>query len=154
MRKRRTREHIIADLGYNHTEKQVLLAGHVMTKVTSDYGYDGLVNTFDINGEMEHSFFLVQVKSTESIKFSNKNKGFELTLSKRDLSHWLFNPIIVAAVLYDFKQDEAYYIHVQDYFFKNNIELRTIKKYIQVFIPRQNVFTPEVVDLFRTAKNP
>jgi hypothetical protein len=154
MRKRRTREHIIADSGYNHCERQVLLAGHVMTKVTSDYGYDGLVNTFDQNGEMEHNFFLMQVKSTEHIKFSSKNQGYELTMSERDLSHWLFNPIPVAAVLYDFKKYLAYYLHVQAYFLEKNIELRKINKYAQVFIPSQNVLTPDVVDSFRTTKNP
>ena len=154
MRKKRTREHILADLGYNFTERQVLLAGHVMTKVTSDYGYDGLVNTFDINGEFEHRFFLIQVKSTENIKYSHKNRGYELTLSKRDLNHWIKNTIVVLAVLYDFKRDKGYFIHVQDYFYKKRIALESINKYIQVFLPKQNEFTPDTVDYFRTVKNP
>lgn len=153
MRKRRTRAHIIGDLGYNHTEKQVLLAGHVLTKVTSDYGFDGLVNTFDSNGEIEHRFFLVQVKATENIKFSSKNQGFELSLSKKDLSHWLKNPVVVLAVLFNFQEDKSYFIHVQEYFSEKNIELASIKKYIQVFIPRENEFTPEAVNFVRAFKN-
>lgn len=154
MRKRRTREHILADLGYNHTEKQVLLAGHVLTKITSDYGYDGLVNTFDSNGEIEHNFFLMQVKSTEKINFSDKHNGFELILSKRDLAHWLFNPIIVVAVLFDFKKEIAYYLHVQAYFYKHKLDYNSINKFIQVYLPAQNVLTSDAVDYFRSAKNP
>ena len=154
MRKRRTKGHIVADLGYNHAEKQVLLAGHVMTKVTSDYGYDGLVNTFDMNGEFEHRFFLVQVKSTGKTRFSVKNGGFELTLSKRDLLHWLNNPIVVAVVLYNLSTDRAYFLHVQRYFSEKKIELQNVRKFIQVFVPPENLFTAEVVNYFRTAKNP
>lgn len=154
MRKRRTREHIVADLGYNHFEKHVLLAGHVLTKITSDYGYDGLVNTFDSNGEIEHNFFLMQVKSTENIRFSPKHNGFEINLSKRDLSHWLFNPIVVVVVLFDLKEEIAYYLHIQDYIYKNKLDYDSINKFIQVYLPAQNVLTFYAVNYFRSAKNP
>ena len=44
-RKRRTREHVIADLSVNHVERQVLLAGYVVDRVSNDYGIDLEVTT-------------------------------------------------------------------------------------------------------------
>ena len=40
MRKLRTREHIIEDLGFNHVEKQILLTGYVLQRNYIDYGYE------------------------------------------------------------------------------------------------------------------
>ena len=37
-RKRRTREHVIADLSVNHVERIILEAGHAVQRPTSDYG--------------------------------------------------------------------------------------------------------------------
>ena len=59
MRKRRTREHIIADLSVNYVERFTLRAGHVADRVFFDYGYDLTVRTFNANGEVERDFFYV-----------------------------------------------------------------------------------------------
>jgi hypothetical protein len=50
MKKQRTRQHIIEDLGFNNVEKQVLLAGCIVQRYFADYGYDGEIQTFDKNG--------------------------------------------------------------------------------------------------------
>ena len=39
-RKRRTREHVIADLSVNHLERVVLRAGHTVERFRHDYGFD------------------------------------------------------------------------------------------------------------------
>jgi len=39
-RKRRTREHIIADLGVNHVEKCILECGWTVQRFSPDYGLD------------------------------------------------------------------------------------------------------------------
>ena len=52
-RKRRTREHVIADLSVNFVERQVLLCGHTVERVRADYGYDLLLSTYDPKGEVE-----------------------------------------------------------------------------------------------------
>ena len=151
MRKRRTREHVIGDLGYNFTERQVLLAGYIMTVVNKDYGYDGIVQTFDGNGEIENRFIFVQVKSTETIFYSNKNKGFSVKLEKKDLENWLDNiyfPVLV--VLYDHVKTMAYYICVQEYFFEHQIERTEIKNKFSIFIPSENIFKSEVMMKYRT----
>jgi hypothetical protein len=38
MRKRRTREHVIADLSVNHVERMVLRCGWTVERVRRDYG--------------------------------------------------------------------------------------------------------------------
>ena len=61
MRKLRTRQHIIEDLGFNHVERQVLLAGYVVERhYQHDYGYDGTINTFNEKGEAENGNVLFQ----------------------------------------------------------------------------------------------
>lgn len=50
MKKRRTRQHIIEDLGLNHIEKHILLTGNVLRRFSEyDYGYDGMIDTFIMN---------------------------------------------------------------------------------------------------------
>jgi hypothetical protein len=90
MRKLRTREHIIEDLGLNHVERQVLKAGFVLQKYGSnDYSYDGIIHTFDSNGESDNGMILFQLKSTDNIKFDKTKKVIKFDLSKRDLELWL-----------------------------------------------------------------
>ncbi len=52
-RKRRTREHVIADLSVNYVERQVLLCGFTVERRWHDYGFDLFMNTYDPNGEIE-----------------------------------------------------------------------------------------------------
>jgi hypothetical protein len=68
MRKRRTRGHIIEDLGFNHVERQVLLAGFTVQEIIQDYGYDGFIQTFEDNGEAEYGHIYFQLKSTDFLK--------------------------------------------------------------------------------------
>lgn len=147
----RTRAHIIGDLGYNWTERQVLLAGYVMNHVSQDYGHDGIVSTFDENGILEFHHIFIQVKSTEKIKFSKKHNGYEVILSKRDLIHWVNSQEVVLAVLCDVEKNVAYYVHIQEYF--KEYDIKNILKFITVFIPEENVFNPKTVEKFRIIKN-
>jgi len=41
-RKRRTREHVIADLSANHVERHVLRSGHTVERLVHDYGIEGV----------------------------------------------------------------------------------------------------------------
>lgn len=53
MRKRRTRNHIIADLSANHVEKHVLHCGFTVERMVHDYGVDLLLYTYSPEGEIE-----------------------------------------------------------------------------------------------------
>ncbi len=52
-RKRRTRQHVIADQSVNHLERFIIDAGHVAQRWGSDYGYDLSLVTFDEQGYAE-----------------------------------------------------------------------------------------------------
>ena len=52
-RKRRTREHVIADLSVNFVERQVLQCGHTLERVFHDYGIDLVMHSYNDKGEIE-----------------------------------------------------------------------------------------------------
>ena len=75
--KLRTRQHIIEDLGFNHIEKQVLLAGFTMQRTfVHDYGFDGSIQTFKETGEIAVESAEFQLKSTDNIRFLASKKAF------------------------------------------------------------------------------
>ncbi len=153
MRKRRTRQHIIEDLGFNNIEKQILLAGFVMERYLRDYTTDGNIRTFDSNGEIEPGIIDFQLKSTEKIKVDNSGNQYKFSLSKRDLETWLFEPMPVLLFLYDAQKETSYYLEIKKYFQEQNIQIEKINKFIQVLIPAANEFTVEVIKELRNIKN-
>ena len=69
-KKKRPREHIIADLSVNHVERYVFLCGYSVERVEYDYGFDLILFTYNINSEIENG----QILSTKS---KGKNKYFD-----------------------------------------------------------------------------
>jgi hypothetical protein len=67
-KKTRTREHVIADLGVNHVERQVLLCGFSVERIEHDYGVDLLVFTYNAGGEVENGEIRLQIKATDRVK--------------------------------------------------------------------------------------
>jgi hypothetical protein len=148
MRKLRTRQHIIEDLGFNHIERQILKAGFTVTPYHhNDYGLDGQFRTFNEKGEVEHNTIEFQLKSTDKIKCVGKTIKFDL--SKRDLELWLLNNSTLLILLYDAQKEVAYFLDIQAYFQENRLKLHQIDKFIRVDIAIDNIFTPEAVLLFR-----
>jgi Domain of unknown function (DUF4365) len=145
MRKLRTRQHIIEDLGLNHFQRQVLKSGFVVQRYgENDYSYDGMIHTFDSNGESDNGMILFQLKSTDNIKFDKSQKVAKFDLSKRDLELWLLSKLTVLLVLYDAQTEIAYYIDLQEYFNENRILLNDVVKYVRVNIPTNNIVTPNL----------
>jgi hypothetical protein len=154
MRKQRTREHIIEDLGFNHVERQVLHAGYVFRRINkNDYGNDGTIETFNERGEAENLYIFFQLKSTDHIQFVKSKKVFTFDLSKQDLELWLYNRNPVILLLFDAQKELAYYIDLQAYFNKNRTSLQNIRKFVRVYIPETAVFeTKAVVELRKQFK--
>lgn len=59
-RKRRTREHVIADLGVHYVEGLVLRCGFIAERIVHDYGLDLYMTTFDRKGWAESGWVLFQ----------------------------------------------------------------------------------------------
>lgn len=153
MKKKRTRQHIIADLGFNLAERQVLKAGYIAHKVVFDYGYDGIILTFDAEGLIENGEIYFQVKSTEAALYKSDNKSVAFDLSSRDLESWLLNPSPVLLVLYDARKEALFYLNLQEYFRENKMFLRNVNKFVRVYIPLDNQFNPQAVVEQRNSKN-
>ncbi len=149
MRKLRTRKHIIEDLGFNHIEKQVLLAGFTMYRISNnDYGYDGYIQLFKPTGEIDSHLIHFQLKSTDHIKYIKSKHAFVFDLSIRDLELWLSNNRKMMLVLYDAHKDIAFYIDLPSYFQKNREVLKNINKFVRVYLPELQVFNQQsVIDL-------
>ena len=86
-RKRRTREHIIADLSVNYLQRFVLEEGHIAQQLSLDYGYDLVMMTFDNKGYTEPGLIFIQLKASESLARSGENYAYDLDI--RDYNLWV-----------------------------------------------------------------
>jgi Domain of unknown function (DUF4365) len=153
MRKQRTREHIIDDLGMNHIERQVLYAGYTFYRYTnSDYGYDASMTTFNENGEIENLQMNIQLKSTDNIKRTSDKQFFVFDISKRDLELWCNSDIPVVLLLYDAQKEVAYYIDILEYFQKDGINLNKISKFVRLKFSQKDIWNPQIVIKLRHIK--
>ncbi len=151
MRKQRTREHVIEDLGFNYVERQILYAGYSVNRYTqsNDYGHDGFFTTFNELGEVEPHLVQFQLKSTDSIQFSEKKKAFTFDLAIQDLELWLRGINKMLLLLYDAQKEVAFFEDLQVYFTKNQFSFVKERKFIRIYIPIKNVFTPDNVQNIR-----
>lgn len=143
----------MADLSVNHVEYHVLKAGYTMEVTQADYGYDGVVFTFDPQGEIESGNIFVQLKATDSISRHKKKEGFSFSVSKKDISLWYDEPFPVYLVLFDAVAEKAYWLYFQNYLTKNQIAPLTIKgKSLTVHIDEKNVFDSTTPKTWRCDK--
>jgi hypothetical protein len=112
-KKRRTREHVLADLSINHVERFVILCGFSCERVEHDYGTDLLIFTFDAKGEIENGHILVQVKATDHPHYYNEGETIACRVETADLWTWQVEPWPVILVRYDATVDRGYWLYVQ-----------------------------------------
>jgi hypothetical protein len=145
---------VIADLGVNHVERHLLLAGFAVNRFEHDYGLDLCVTTFDARGEVESSFFWVQVKATDSLQRVARGRSVSFPLEVRDVRAWRGELLPVFLVVYDAPPDAAYWLYVQAYFAAHpprNLARRS--GMIRVRIPITNVFDAVACHRFAGWKN-
>jgi hypothetical protein len=112
-RKRRTREHFIADLSVNHLERFILLCGWTAQRVSPDYGVDLVMDTFDDRGRIENGVVKFQLKATDSIRLVSHRPSIAIRLDWRDVIYWLNEWMPVILVVYDAKRDRACWLYLQ-----------------------------------------
>jgi hypothetical protein len=152
-RKRRTREHVIADLGVNHVERAVLLCGYTVQEQKHDYGIDQVIETFDRRGEKEFGQLRLQVKSTDGLARMTAGEVVTWRVVVSDLRSWLFDLVPVILVVYDAKRDVAYWLDLQEYAHHLDPPLDLSARTVSVHIPVANVWTPAAVRRLRQVKN-
>ena len=149
-RKKRTREHIVADLSVNHVERQVLLAGHAVQRIVRDYGIDLFVATYDSSGALENGDIRIQIKATDSPEDVSGGQFIAVRIDRGDYCHWLMEPMPVILAIYDAPRDLAYWLYVQAEFEAKKVTGNLDKPgaTMTLRVPRANLLTPSAVRQF------
>src|SRR5262249_54154284 len=139
-RKRRTREHVIADLSVNHVERFALLCGFSVEQARRDYGIDLFISTYNRWGEIQNGQIRAQLKATDHLRLSAGGQFVTFRVELEDLHHWLEEPMPVILIVYDAKAEVAYWLYVQAYFERQpSFKLAKIPAQVTVRIPRTNI---------------
>jgi hypothetical protein len=148
-RKRRTREHIIADLSVHHVEGYALLCGFVVERISHDYGIDLELFTFNKQGEIEEGKVLLQVKASDHVKVHSGQATLSFRIERSDLVLWLAQPMPVILIVYDTLRKVAYWLYIQSHFRRlKGFSLFTVGRSVTVHVPLRNVVTISAIRRF------
>ena len=140
LRKRRTREHIIADLSVNHVERHALLCGFVVQRSVHDYGIDLEMTTFNKQGEIDEGKVFMQLKASDRLRLRPQQAAFSFRLERSDLVLWLAQPLPVILIVYDARKEVAYWLYVQSHFRRQKgFSLFTAGQTVTVQVPAANI---------------
>ncbi len=112
-KKRRTPEHVLADLSVNHVERFIFQCDFSCERVEHDYGTDLLMFTFDANGEIENGHIQIQVKATDHPRYHDDTQTIASPVEMAHLWSWAGEPCPVILVRYDAESDRGYWLYVQ-----------------------------------------
>jgi len=152
--KRRTREHVIADLSVNHIERYILKCGWIAGRVHFDYGYDLIVTTFDEHGRVQPGQIRLQLKATDQIRLSKDESFLSFPLDRRDVELWLREVIPVILIVYDAQRERAFWLHLAGHFKGKWKQLFSTTGSVTVRIPTKNRINKQSVlrfDAWRVA---
>jgi Domain of unknown function (DUF4365) len=151
-RKKRTREHVLADLSANHVEKVALSCGFALDRVWHDYGLDLALYTFDGDGYLESGVVWIQVKASDKPRKTRDGSSLLVRLQRRDILAWLADAYPVMLVLYDAQTDRAYWLSIQRHFAGAQAFAKLSSKTITVPIPTANLLSERVMRDFARQK--
>jgi hypothetical protein len=151
-RKKRTREHIIADLSAHHVEGHILRCGFTAERVVHDYGVDVYMTTYTAQGEVENDFVLFQLKATDRLKRTSDRSAIVFRLERADLDWWLVETFPVILVVYDAQADVAYWLYVQAHYEGRKGWPANRGKTVTVHLPMGNVVDEDAIRHFAAAK--
>jgi hypothetical protein len=151
-RKRRTREHVIADLSIHHVEGLALKCGYSVQQLVPDYGYDLWLATFNEQGEAEDSYVLLQLKASDGLRQYelDQEEVFSFPVSVKDYRRWTEEVLPVFLILYDAQLGEAYWLDVQDHAAAQQQGPKG--KTVRLRVPRQHVLGVRTIRLMRQRK--
>ena len=151
LRKQRTRQHVIADLGVHHVEGFILAEGHTAQRLYQDYGYDLAVCTYDEHGYLEPEGLFIQVKASESLRSVRSDYVFDLDV--RDYNLWILQRTPVILILFDVSRKRAYWLAVQEYFREREFRRpRKNAKTVRVRVPMRQVVNRQAIAKLREIK--
>jgi Domain of unknown function (DUF4365) len=153
VKKRRPRQHIIADLSVNYVERYVLLCGYSTERVEHDYGIDLVIFTYDANGEIENGQIYVQLKATDKLSRLAHDAAISFPLQRSDLELWLREPMPWILIVYDAQVNLAYWLYVQAFFERQvGFDLSQMGDTVTVHLPTSNIVNQEAIRQFARYK--
>ena len=154
VRKKRPREHIIADLSVNYVERYVFLCGYSVERIEYDYGYDLVIFTYNAEGEIENGQIYIQLKATDSLSLLADQKTISFPLARTDLELWLFEPMPCILIIYDARESQAYWLYLQAYFESlEGFDLSEVGESITVRLSKDNILNRQAIKIFAKFKN-
>jgi hypothetical protein len=150
-RKRRTRQHVIADQSVNHVERFIIDEGHTTLRVEKGYGYDLILCTYDEQGYVEPGVTCLQLKATESLRAVGTDYPFDL--DTRDYNLWMLEEFPVILILFDASRRRAYWLDIHRYFGDHpSRRPEKGKKSIRVHVPVRQVVNRRAIAKMRALK--
>jgi hypothetical protein len=150
-RKRRTRQHVIADQSVHHVEGFILAEGHTGQRLERDYGYDVLMFTYDEQGYVEPGFLYLQIKASETFKSNGLEYMFDLDI--RDYNLWTLEKMPVILILFDVSRRRASWIPIQRYFRDDPVRRpKPGVKTVRVYVPMQQTVNRRAIARMRELK--
>jgi hypothetical protein len=148
--KRRTREHIIAELSVNHVERFVLRCGYSTQRIQADYGVDLLIYTYNSNGFVELGSIPVQLKATDHLNTLKDGETIPIRLDPRDINFWRQEQLFLL-ILYDASEDVAYWVDVPQAIKQLPDQVLT-QKSITLYLKKKNILNEAAIEAFATQK--
>jgi hypothetical protein len=150
-RKRRTRQHVIADQSVNLAERFIIDEGHAAQRLEKDYGYDLVLFTFDEHGYIEPDCLFLQLKAAERLQVVGANCVFDVDI--RDYNLWMQEKYPVILILFDASSRRGYWLDVQGYF-QEDARRRPKKgaKTVRVRVPKHQILNRRAVAKMRDLK--
>jgi hypothetical protein len=150
-RKRRTREHIIADLSMNFVERHIFENGDTAIRPTADYGYDLILETYDAEGYPEPDLAYMQLKATDDMQRHERDDSYWLQVDMRDCRRWIETVYPDFLILYDAIAKRAFWLHVQGYSREHPLK-HALAGSVRVDIPKKNRFGSGTMQAMRKIK--
>jgi hypothetical protein len=150
-RKRRTRQHLIADQSVNYVERFIIDEGHTAQRIDKDYGYDLLLFTYDALGYAEPDFLSLQLKATEALQAVGPDYVFDVGI--RDYNLWMLERMPVILILFDAGRRRANWLWVQRYFSEDGTRRpKKGAKTVRVHVPKHQVVNRRAIAKMRDLK--
>jgi Domain of unknown function (DUF4365) len=153
--KRRTREHVIADLSICFVEWQALLCGYTVERMHHDYGIDLQLMTYNKNGEIEPGNILFQVKATDGLLLSEGQATIPVRVERLHLARWLREKSPMIVIVFDAQKRRAFWCYVQQYFQKlSDFNIFAAGDTITIRVPIVNRVNPAAMRKFARFPGP
>lgn len=152
-RKRRTREHVIADLSVNHVERFALRCGYAVERVQHDYGLDLMVFTYTARGDVENGVIWMQMKATDHPRWRKDRKALMIRVEQSHVLFWLGEDYPVILIVYDGQAEIAYWVHVQAALGEGAVfRVRRTGSTLTLHIPSTNIVDEKAIRHFARLK--